>query len=531
MGLRMCSPYRPKNSSYYWVRKRIPEELQPLAKQREFKRSLKTRDPQEARKLAAIVCSEFEQLIAKLRRSLKMNAQDIRGLTGEFFREEVDRIVQRAQKHQWDSEAFEIDVDLLLDTPDASLPLDLTWEEYEELRSTNAARWGLEAVKPILERHGLTPPPAIAHQLGEEVFKAAIKARYEARARQLGDTHWTTPDYAKAALQSSAPLSELWHDYAKASKLAPRTVDSWKTYIKRASDFLKHKPASEVTKQDILAFADALSSGDTKAIPSGKTLTAKTINDNYLAALSALYKWAIERGLLTNDPTKGIKIKARAGEGFNITSYTREQVAAILRATRGPQSSRIKPETANIRRWVPWLCAFTGARIGEILWLKRGDVGFTEGIAYINISPDEDSGARTVKTTESVRSVPLHPAIIKEGFLDYWRSLPSGEAFLFPGEWSDQHGDRTKTPANRLREWLKDTLPNADWQRLNPNHSFRHWLISECRRAKIDSDHARVITGHGFKDSHGKYGPADIPTLYEELALIPSPLDAAPPKN
>src|SRR5690606_16913444 len=83
----------------------------------------------------------------------------------------------------------------------------------------------------------------------------------------------------------------------------------------------------------------------------------------------------------------------------------------------------------------------------------------------------------------------------------------------------------------RLREWLKDTLPNADWQRLNPNHSFRHWLISECRRAKIDSDHARVITGHGFKDSHGKYGPADIPTLYEELALIPSPLDAAPPRT
>src|SRR5690606_13806414 len=183
---------------------------------------------------------------------------------------------------------------------------------------------------------------------------------------------------------------------------------------------LKHKPASDVTDQDILAFTDALSAGSPEVLPKGKPLTAKTINHNYLAALSALYKWAITRKLLTNDPTKGVKVKARPGEGKNVTTYTREQVAAILRATREPQPPRVRPETANVRRWVPWLCAFTGARVGEILWLNKDDVGFTEGIAFINIysSPDGDGGARTVKTSESVRSVPLHPAIIKEGFLE-----------------------------------------------------------------------------------------------------------------
>jgi integrase len=173
---------------------------------------------------------------------------------------------------------------------------------------------------------------------------------------------------------------------------------------------------------------------------------------------------------------------------------------------------------------VPWLAAFTGARIGELLWLERKDIRFTQGVAYISIHAGSDDGdARTVKTNSSTRTVPLHPAIIEEGFLDYWRSLPDGEKYLFLGSWADKNGDRTKTPANRLWDWLKLQLPDADWQRLSPCHSFRHWMVSECRRANIDGDYSRVLTGHEAKDVRGRYGPADVPILYEAIKRISSP--------
>ncbi|MDY6799435.1 MAG: DUF6538 domain-containing protein [Pseudomonadota bacterium] len=63
----MCSPYRPKNSGKYWVRKRVPKELKAAVGQTEIKRSLGTTDPREARRLAPIVCAEIDQIITKAR--------------------------------------------------------------------------------------------------------------------------------------------------------------------------------------------------------------------------------------------------------------------------------------------------------------------------------------------------------------------------------------------------------------------------------------------------------------------------------
>ena len=269
------------------------------------------------------------------------------------------------------------------------------------------------------------------------------------------------------------------------------------------------------------AFADGLIAGDKQATPKGEGLQGKTVRDNYLAALSAVYKFAIDRERLKEDPTYRIKIKTQKTQ---VTGYSREQVKTILSASREKPSKRTKQETANIRRWIPWLAAFTGARIAELLWLEKKDISFTEGIAYINIQASQEKGeAKRVKTDSSTRVVPLHPAILREGFLDYWRSLPEGEQYVFPGNWVDQNGNRTKTPANRLRDWIKRKLPNADWKRLSPNHSFRHWMASECRKASIDGDHARILAGHEAKDVHGRYGPADVPTLFEEIKKIPSP--------
>lgn len=525
MGLRMCSPKRPPNSKYYWIRKRVPDDLRPIVGKREIKKSLGTSDPREAKRIAITVCAEIDATLERARRSLTMGAAEIEALKGEYLRERLEAIVKEAQRNHWSTESFETATYPLVDSLEAKIPANLDELDYEQAKSAVMSEWGQKAIEPILKRHNLNPSPGTRSRIGEEVFKAELEAYRAAYAKMFYDPHWTPPSYASTSIEDTSTLLELFNEYAKTAELAPRTEDGWRTYITRANSYLKSKSAATVTKQDVRSFAEALRQGDKTANPNGKPLSVKSINDNYLAALSAVYKWAIERERLETDPTKGVRLKERAREKLPIIAYKREEVATILAATRVIPGTRVKPETANVRRWVPWLCAFTGARVSEILWLRRKDLEETQGIHYINIRPDPDAG-RGIKNISSIRSLPLHPAIIAEGFLDYWQSLPLTEDYLFPGDWADKDGDRTKPPANRLRDWLKAQLPHADWQRLSPNHSFRHWLTSELRIAKVDGDYARAITGHRHRDTHGTYGPGQVPTLFNELKLVPSPLDA-----
>ncbi|EBA01182.1 hypothetical protein MELB17_19054 [Marinobacter sp. ELB17] len=87
--------------------------------------------------------------------------------------------------------------------------------------------------------------------------------------------------------------------------LASRTVGGWRTYILRAHNFFKGKPASVVTRQDIRPFAEAPQQGDKRASPKGRALAAKSINDNCLTALSNVYSLPMKEGILSSDLTKG----------------------------------------------------------------------------------------------------------------------------------------------------------------------------------------------------------------------------------
>lgn len=89
--------------------------------------------------------------------------------------------------------------------------------------------------------------------------------------------------------------------------------------------------------------------------------------------------------------------------------YPDEQVT-ILRAALAITDTR-KPFNAA-RRFVPWLCAYTGARAGEITQLRGRDVIQEEGVWALRITPD----AGTQKTN-TARLVPLHEHLIAQGFV------------------------------------------------------------------------------------------------------------------
>jgi len=93
-------------------------------------------------------------------------------------------------------------------------------------------------------------------------------------------------------------------------------------------------------------------------------------------------------------------------------------------------------------RWVSWLCAYTGARVAEICQLRAEDVLQIDGIWCLRITPQ----AGPIKTSNSERAIPIHLAVIDEGFLDFARAVGSGPLFprLAPDKFGSRGGNGTK---------------------------------------------------------------------------------------
>src|SRR3569833_2363563 len=102
--------------------------------------------------------------------------------------------------------------------------------------------------------------------------------------------------------------------------------------------------------------------------------------------------------------------------------FDHREAHTILAAALGPQNERMTEENAGARRWVPWLCAYTGARVNEITCLTPRDLIERDGIPMLRIR------AETAKTRKW-REVPLHPHLVEQGFVLYARSRGSRPLF------------------------------------------------------------------------------------------------------
>lgn len=210
-------------------------------------------------------------------------------------------------------------------------------------------------------------------------------------------------------------------------------------------------------------------------IPESDRIADKTVIE-VRKMVQGIFRYAVEHELLSQSPARDLSLKLDSSRTF--APYTDGDVRRILAAAL--------KETESWKRWLPMLAAFTGARRGELVQLRKQDVKLDSdsGRHYLLIT--EDAGS--VKTSNAVRQVPLHWDLINNGFLDF--ADAAGERLF--GELDPQ----------AVTKWFaafRDGLGIErfdDFGNRRTFHSFRHGFVTKSRGAGNPLDHVQQCVGH-----------------------------------
>lgn len=339
-------------------------------------------------------------------------------------------------------------------------------------------------------------------------------ARYPDWQRPEPPAERTTPAPSKPTLPAgSATLTALvegWWTEAKATGRKPSTYESYRNTMLRLIKHLGHENASRVTPEDVISFKDARLAEINPR--NGKPISPKTVKGSDLAGLKVVFDWSVLNRKLATNPAADVTLKLGKTKRTRGLGFTDEEALVILKHATSYQRGSERPTTAAAKRWVPWLCAYTGGRVGELAQLRKQDIRQESGRWIVHITPD----AGTVKTDEA-RDVPLHAHLIEHGFIEFVTKAKPGPLFLIPAKEGDVLGP-LQGVKNRLAEFVREVFTDP---RVAPNHGWRHRFKTVCRDMGIDPGVRDAIQGHGARTVAEEYGEVSIIAKANAIDRLP----------
>lgn len=312
---------------------------------------------------------------------------------------------------------------------------------------------------------------------------------------------------------SDATIMSIFEGYVAERKPAAATVKAWKRFLQHLSEFLNDKPAASVTPDDVIRWKDHLMQEPKK---DGQPRSPKTVRETYLAAAKTVFAWAKENRKVAENPVSGITVRAGKRIKLRERGFTNEETHTILRATLAPAPERLALKSALARRWVPWICAYSGARVNEVTQLRKQDISKRDGVWVMNITPE----AGSVKNDEA-RLVPLHSHLIDQGFIAVVKASKDEPLFYDPARnrGGSEGNPQYKKVGERLAAWVR-ALGVSD-PNVAPNHGWRHRFKTVARSVGMDPEARSVIPGHAFDTEGERYGEYPIAQLAVEIERLP----------
>lgn len=163
--------------------------------------------------------------------------------------------------------------------------------------------------------------------------------------------------------------------------------------------------------------------------------------------------------------------------------------------------------------WMPLLGLYTGARIAELAGLELDKIEVFFGIpcCFLSHPEGENKGG---KNEFAPRWVPVHPALISAGFMEYVETLRAeGHVRLFPclGRAArDGYAKRATDDFVKYRRKCGVGAAEGEGRSAQAFHSFRATLVSAMVELRIDGDTRRALVGHASSEALGVDDKRDV---------------------
>ncbi|MFA7585165.1 MAG: site-specific integrase, partial [Novosphingobium sp.] len=216
---------------------------------------------------------------------------------------------------------------------------------------------------------------------------------------------------------------------------------------------------------------------------------------HYLEILRDMLKVAVRKKYLPSNPAEEVKPLKKDGvtAAEKRRPWTDQQLREFFMGSsfyRSCAPGFAKPYTGKDRDWrfwLPLLMLFSGARPNEICQLHVDDIARTPiGVWYMSLTDEKDGNS--LKTQASRRRVPIHPELIRIGFLQFVdrQKQQGASARLFPALKPNKNGNLAWYPVKRFNEqFLPATMVLQERQSL---YSLRHNVRDALRRAKAPAE-------------------------------------------
>jgi integrase len=384
----------------------------------------------------------------------------------------------------------------------------------------------LEATAPTIREWALTASFLSSEGLkltaeAELLFVAAVRRNFTvacARLEGMAAGNYsrdkfpeTFPVYVRQGVSTGMSCWELFGAYVAARQPAASTISRWRAVF-------KHLQAAYPGSAGALTEENARAWKDTLVTPKRRAVTVDAV---WLPAAKTVFAWGVSQKHVRINPFTSVKIDVPKAvvlreEG---KAFKPEEARVILRAATA--ITNLRDALPRAKRWVMWVCAYSGARSGEITQLRGIDVTPRGDFYVMRLTPE----ANTIKNSNA-RTVPLHEHLIDQGFIEFVRAQGDGPLFYNVRAADTDEADPLN-PKNhpsiktrgRLGVWVRE-LGITDPE-VGPTHGWRHTFQQIADRVGITEKMSDAITGHAPASVGRRYGPATIEDMAEALKKFP----------
>lgn len=511
--------YLVKRGGVYWFRRKIPIELVPFYDgKKEITFSLRTKDQKQAKEKAQFEAlkssQEFSHKAALLRSAPvdQLSADEI-GRIAELY---YAHLLEEDEEARLEEAAAGGVSDRLWENRDHSLAIVSDEEGFLASRSRLGDTFEEEDFAESLGVHILPESPSYVPLM--VAMKAKLREALESLKKRHAGSPVATPKVEPLVLRRDVAEDtlEALYDYwaaqpAKKGGTKSRTaLAEGKTVIRKFRELVGDIPPSKIQRGHVVQLKD-------KMLEAGSSVA--TINKSR-GILAAIFSMALDNEKIKVNPFHGMK-KLAVGESEEEKPYTIPELRAIFGSPVFSDGVRPKQGAGEAAYWIPLLGLFTGARVSEIGQLYVADVGQESGIPFILIKPDSETG-RTTKDRKR-RRVPLHPELVRLGFLAYVETIKQlGHRQLFPSLKLTREGGKL---TDKWRDWWSRYVrTEVGITRIpSPFHGLRHSFTQHGQKSNMPYEHRMRIEGHAMNTVGDKsYGGSLYPLepLYEAIKLL-----------